>query len=194
MILVIDNYDSFSYNLYQLAGMLDCDAKIFHNNEITIEDIKKLNPSHIIISSGPGYPESAGICMDAVRELEETKPILGVGLGHQVICKAYGADIIRAKKIMHGKQCEVIIDNENPLFFGMPSRIKVARYNSLKVLEDNFPCCLEIIAKTNEEEIMAIKHRDYPIFGLQFHPESILTPDGPQIIKNFVNILKGALL
>lgn len=194
MILVIDNYDSFSYNLYQLAGAIDNDIKIEYNDALTIEDVKALTPSHIIISSGPGHPEDAGMCMNIIREFEGRIPMLGVGLGHQAICKAYGADIIEAQNFMHGKQCSVIVDKKEPLFSNIPQEIKVGRYNSLKVSEKNFPGCLKIIAKADEGEIMAIKHRDYPIFGLQFHPESILTPEGPQIIKNFLNSAKGALL
>lgn len=194
MILVIDNYDSFSYNLYQLAGAIDNDIKIEYNDALTIEDVKALTPSHIIISSGPGCPENAGICMNIIKEFEGKIPILGVGLGHQAICKVYGADIIEAQNFMHGKQCLITVDKKEPLFANISQKIKVGRYNSLKVSEDNFTGCLKIIAKTDEGEIMAIKHRNYPIFGLQFHPESVLTPDGSQIIQNFINTTKGALI
>ncbi|AEE91766.1 bifunctional protein:[Includes: para-aminobenzoate synthase glutamine amidotransferase component II (ADC synthase); anthranilate synthase component II] [Tepidanaerobacter acetatoxydans Re1] len=194
MILIIDNHDSFSYNLYQLVGTINKGTRVACKDELTIDEIKSLRPSHIIISSGPGYPKDAGICNDVVAELGREIPLLGVGLGHQIICRVFGATISHAKRLMHGKQSEVVIDNTCLLFQNVPYRIKVALYNSLTAVQDNFPESLKVISETDDGEIMAVKHDKYPIYGVQFHPESILTPDGKHIIQNFLSMTKGALL
>lgn len=186
MILLIDNYDSFSYNLYQLVGEINADILVIRNDELRICDIEKLAPSHIIISPGPGRPIDAGICEDVIAHFAGKIPILGVCLGHQAICETFGADITYAKELMHGKQSEVTVDENCKLFKGLPKKIKVARYHSLAANPDILPSNLMVTAKTSDGEIMAVKHKDYEIYGLQFHPESILTPDGRQMINNFV--------
>ena len=186
MILLIDNYDSFSYNLYQYIGEIDQNIKTIRNDEMTVEEIKALSPKCIIISPGPGRPCDAGIIIDVVKELGPEIPILGVCLGHQAICEAYGAVITYAKELMHGKQSEVEFDPGCKLFKGCPQKAPVARYHSLAVDEDTVPGCLKITAKTLDGEIMAVKHEEYPVYGVQFHPESIMTPDGKLMIKNFI--------
>ena len=187
MILLIDNYDSFSYNLYQLIGEVRPDIKVSRNDKITVEEIRELNPDAIILSPGPGKPENAGICIDVVKEFYDKIPILGVCLGHQAICTAFGAKVSYAKRLMHGKS-SIISLNEDPIFEGLPDEITVGRYHSLSLLEDTLPDSLEIISKANDDgEVMAVKHKDFNVYGLQFHPESILTPDGLRIIENFLN-------
>jgi len=186
LILLIDNYDSFSYNLYQLIGRINPDIKVVRNDELRICDIEKLAPSHIIISPGPGRPIDAGICEDVIAHFQGKIPILGVCLGHQAICETFGAEITYAKELMHGKQSTVKLDCATTIFRGLPSTIKVARYHSLAANPDNLPSNLSVIATTNDGEIMAVKHKDYEIYGLQFHPESILTPDGETILRNFL--------
>ena len=185
MILLIDNYDSFSYNLYQLIGEINSDIKVIRNDEMTIEEIKKLNPTHIVLSPGPGRPKDSGICIEIVQELKGSIPILGVCLGHQAICEAFGATVSYAKKIMHGKSCEVELKKAN-IFQDLPKRITVARYHSLAVIEETLPKEIKILVKADDQEIMAVKHEKYPIYGLQFHPESILTPKGKKIVENFL--------
>lgn len=186
MILLIDNYDSFSYNLVQLFGTLNPDIQVIRNDEMTVEEIEAKNPSHLIISPGPGYPGDAGICEEAVKRLQGKLPILGVCLGHQGICEAYGATICHAKKLMHGKQSTVTIDVKKDIFKGLPEKIEVARYHSLIADWETIPEELEIIAEDENREVMAVKHRKYDVYGLQFHPESILTPLGEKMIKNFL--------
>lgn len=186
MILLIDNYDSFSYNLFQLIGSLNPDIRVIRNDAATVKKIENMHPEAIVLSPGPGRPEDAGICIDVVKELGASIPILGVCLGHQAICTAYGGTISYAKKLMHGKQTETKLDETCPIFKGLPPIIPVARYHSLSLLEETLPDCLDITAKTTDGEIMAVKHKTYPIYGLQFHPESILTPDGKTIVKNFL--------
>lgn len=188
MILLIDNYDSFSYNLYQLVGSIDSDIRVERSDALTIEDIRQLKPSHIILSPGPGRPAEAGICEDVVRELAGEIPILGVCLGHQAICEALGGEVSYAKQLMHGKQSEAEIDRDCRIFRGLPEKIPVARYHSLSAVEEKLPDCLKITSKTGDGEIMAVSHRDYPVYGLQFHPESIMTPDGMTILKNFLEV------
>ncbi|MCC2877155.1 aminodeoxychorismate/anthranilate synthase component II [Lachnoclostridium pacaense] len=189
MILLIDNYDSFSYNLVQMIGSIDPDIRVVRNDRITIDDIKGMSPSHLVLSPGPGYPKDAGILEQAVRELKGRMPILGVCLGHQGICEAFGGTISHARKLMHGKQSSIEVNNQSPLFKGLAPRIQAARYHSLAAEEGNLPGELEIIAKDSEEgEVMAVQHREYPVYGLQFHPESILTPDGKQILGNFLSL------
>lgn len=186
MIVLIDNYDSFSYNLVQLIGEINRDIKVIRNDELSVAEIDKLEPEAIIISPGPGRPDDAGICIDLIRTLGEKYKILGVCLGHQAICEAFGATITYAKKLMHGKQSEAEIIGESVLFRGMGSRIKVARYHSLAADRDTLSDELNITAITKDNEIMAVEHKKYKIYGVQFHPESILTPRGRQILKNFL--------
>ncbi|MGN1085080.1 MAG: anthranilate synthase component II, partial [Lachnospiraceae bacterium] len=181
MILLIDNYDSFSYNLFQLVGELDSDIKVIRNDEMTIEEIFALRPDRIILSPGPGRPEDAGIIVEAAKTLAKEIPTLGVCLGHQAICAAYGANITYAKQLMHGKQSVVNFDNSCPLFRDIPHTAPVARYHSLAADANTMPDCLTVTAVTEDGEIMAVQHRDYPIYGVQFHPESIMTPDGRQM-------------
>ena len=187
MILLIDNYDSFSYNLYQLVGEINPDIKVVRNDELRICDIERLNPSHIIISPGPGRPIEAGICEDVIAHFSGKIPILGVCLGHQAICETFGANITYAKELMHGKQSRVTIDNKCKLFKDLPEKIDVARYHSLAAEAKSLPTNLKILATTDDGEIMAVAHKEYEVYGLQFHPESILTPEGKKIIENFVS-------
>ena len=186
MILLIDNYDSFSYNLYQLVGSIDPDIKVIRNDAAAIEEIEQMNPKAIILSPGPGRPEDAGICIDVVKELGGKIPILGVCLGHQAICRAYGATVSYAKELMHGKQSQTKLDLNCPIFNNCPETVPVARYHSLAALEETLPDCLSVTARTEDGEIMAVQHKTYPVYGLQFHPESILTPDGKTMLINFL--------
>ena len=188
MILLIDNYDSFSYNLYQLVGTLNPDIRVVRNDKITLPEIEKMNPSHIILSPGPGKPSDAGICKDCVTYFAGKIPILGVCLGHQAIFEAFGGTVSYARQLMHGKQSQVTVDLESAIFRNMNSTIGAARYHSLSGLKETTPDCLKIVASSDDGEIMAVEHREYPIFGLQFHPESILTPDGKKILENFLKI------
>ena len=188
MILLIDNYDSFSYNLYQLVGSLNPDIRVIRNDEMTVDEIRKLKPSHLILSPGPGRPADAGVCEAAARELAGEFPILGVCLGHQAICETFGGVVTYAKRLMHGKQSRIALDAGCPLFAGLPGTIPAARYHSLAAPEEKLPECLKVIARTEDGEVMAVAHREYPVYGLQFHPESILTPDGPAILKNFLEV------
>lgn len=186
MILLIDNYDSFSYNLYQLIGSINPNIKVIRNDEMTVDEIKQLAPEYIVLSPGPGRPEDAGVCIDVAKELGSVSKILGVCLGHQSICKAFGATVSYAKQLMHGKQSVCTVDCASQLFKGLGSEVTVARYHSLAALDDTMPDCLKVTAKTADGEIMAVEHRELPIFGVQFHPESIMTPDGIKILKNFL--------
>ena len=188
MILLIDNYDSFSYNLYQFIGSITEDIKVIRNDELTVKEIEALNPSRIVLSPGPGRPENAGVIVDVIKELKGKIPILGVCLGHQAISMAFGATVTYAPQLMHGKQSEVTIDTEDRLFKGLPEKIKVARYHSLIADAATIPDCLKVTAVTKDNEVMAVSHKEYPIYGVQFHPESIMTPDGQTMLKNFINI------
>ena len=194
MILLIDNYDSFVYNLYQLIGEINPDIKVSRNDKITIDEIRDLNPECIILSPGPGKPENAGICIDIVKEFHDKIPILGVCLGHQAICAAFGGEISHAKRLMHGKSSDISLDYDY-LFKGLPSEITVGRYHSLSLIEDSLPEYFEIISKAKDDgEIMAVKHKKYNIYGLQFHPESILTSDGLIIMQNFFEKVERGIL
>jgi anthranilate synthase component 2 len=186
MILLIDNYDSFSYNLYQLVGEINSDILVIRNDELRLCDIEKLNPDQIIISPGPGRPIDAGICEDVIAHFAGKVPILGVCLGHQAICAAFGAEITYASRLMHGKQSLTELDVTSPIFAGCEEKTNVARYHSLAANEKTLPDELKVIAKTVEGEIMAVSHCKYPVFGLQFHPESILTPEGKKMLRNFL--------
>lgn len=188
MILLIDNYDSFSYNLFQLIGSLNPDIKVIRNDAFSVKEIENMKPETIILSPGPGRPEDAGVCIDVVKELGAKFPILGVCLGHQAICTAYGGTISYAKELMHGKQSETKLNNDCKLFKNLPDTIPVARYHSLALIEDTLPECLTITARTTDGEVMAVMHKEYPVYGLQFHPESILTPDGKMILENFMTM------
>lgn len=186
MILLIDNYDSFSYNLYQLIGEIEPHIKVIRNDEMTVDEIKQLNPDRMILSPGPGRPEEAGVIVEAAKTLGKEIPTLGVCLGHQAICAAFGAAVTYAAKLMHGKQSDVRFDADCPLFKGCPETAPVARYHSLAADAATIPECLKITAFTEEGEVMAVQHREYPIYGVQFHPESIMTPDGTQMLRNFI--------
>ena len=187
MILLIDNYDSFSYNLYQLVGEISADIKVIRNDALTVDEIKKLSPRHIILSPGPGRPENAGVIIDVVKNIDV--PILGVCLGHQAICAAFGANITYAKRLMHGKQSEIICETDSPLFKNLPIRFLVGRYHSLVAESATLPADLTITARAlDDNEIMAVQHKTLPIYGVQFHPESILTPQGKTILKNFLEV------
>ena len=185
MILLIDNYDSFSYNLYQLIGSINPDIRVIRNDQMTVEEIRKLKPERIILSPGPGFPKDAGICIEAAKELGKEIPVFGVCLGHQAICEAFGATVSYASHLMHGKQSMVKLDTDCPVFRGMKSVIPAARYHSLAAVRETMPEELKVTAETEDGEIMGVMHREYPIYGVQFHPESILTPDGYEILKNF---------
>ena len=194
MILLIDNYDSFAYNLFQLIGEVNPDIMVYRNDKISIDEIKTLNPEAIILSPGPGKPENAGICIDVVKEFYDKIPILGVCLGHQAICTAFGATVSYAKRLMHGKSSDISLDYDF-IFKGLPSQISVGRYHSLSLVEDTLPECLEIISKSKDDgEVMAVKHKQFNVYGLQFHPESILTPDGLTIIRNFAEKVERGIL
>jgi len=193
MILLIDNYDSFSYNLYQLIGSINPEIKVARNDALSVEEIKRLAPEFIVISPGPGKPSDAGICIDMIKQLYSSIPILGICLGHQAIFEAFGGTVSYASMLMHGKSSQVTIDTEDALFKGMPPVIQAARYHSLAGIKSTLPDVLNVTAWTEEPygkrgEIMAVSHKERPVFGVQFHPESILTPDGRMIIENFLKI------
>jgi len=187
MILMIDNYDSFTYNLVQYLGSLGQRVKVFRNDKITIRDIAGLKPHRIIISPGPGRPEEAGISCRVIKEFSGKLPIMGVCLGHQAIGYVYGGRIIKAKKLMHGKT-SLIYHNNKDIFRNIPNPFEATRYHSLIVEGKSLPDCLEVIASTKEKEIMGLRHKEYPLFGVQFHPESILTRAGRDILSNFLKI------
>ena len=186
MILLLDNYDSFSYNLYQLAGELDPDIRVVRSDAVTVEDIRRLAPRRLILSPGPGRPADAGVCEEAVRDLAGEIPILGVCLGHQAICEAFGGTITYARQLMHGKQSILSLNLSCHLFAGCPPRAAVGRYHSLAADPSSLPSCLAVTAATEDGEIMAVQHTQYPVFGVQFHPESILTPDGRTMLNHFI--------
>lgn len=188
MILLIDNYDSFSYNLWQLIGSLDPDTEVIRNDARTVAEIGAMKPECIILSPGPGRPSDAGVCEDVVRTFRGKIPLFGVCLGHQAISEAYGATVTYAGKLMHGMQSEVKIDTTSPLFRGMPEVITVGRYHSLAVKSDTLPPDLKEIAESDDNEVMAVADEKRKVYGLQFHPESIMTPDGKTILKNFLDI------
>lgn len=186
MILMIDNYDSFTYNLYQYVGIFHPDIRVVRNDKVTIDEIKEMDPERILLSPGPKSPKEAGICMDVVKEFTGVKPILGICLGHQCIGEALGGTVSYAKALFHGKQ-SVIEHDGTSIFTGIDSPIKVARYHSLAVQQEGLLECLKVLARTEDGEIMAMRHKQYPVVGLQFHPESIYTEHGKRIIENFVN-------
>ncbi|AIZ55955.1 anthranilate synthase component 2 [Candidatus Methanoplasma termitum] len=191
MLLIIDNYDSFTYNLYQIAGLFTADIKVVLNDKFTVKEIEEMDPSHIIISPGPGRPEDAGICEEVILAFQRKVPLLGICLGHQAICQAYGSVVTYAKELVHGKRCAVHIANGNPIFRHLPPMLEAGRYHSLAVDRSTIPDELLVIAETDDGEVMGVKHRSYDVFGLQFHPESILTKGGEKIIENFLKIGGG---
>lgn len=190
MILLIDNYDSFSYNLYQLIGSVEPDIKVIRNDDCTIEEIEKMEPEALILSPGPGRPEDAGVCIEAIKYFAGKIPILGVCLGHQAICKAFGGTVSYAKELMHGKQKMIYQTGENKIFAGMEKAFPAARYHSLAALKETLPPELRVTAQSEDGEVMAVEHREYPVYGLQFHPESVMTPDGRKMIENFLKEIK----
>ncbi|MCD8104856.1 MAG: aminodeoxychorismate/anthranilate synthase component II [Lachnospiraceae bacterium] len=217
MVLLIDNYDSFSYNLYQLIGAIRSDIKVIRNDVCTVEEIAAMQPEAIFISPGPGRPEDAGICVEMIRKLSGYQadgnsngspadvngvlngagiskkpagiPMFGVCLGHQAICQAFGATVTYAKELMHGKKSELLIEPDSVLFQSLHSGMTAARYHSLSVKEDTLPAALRVTARTPDGEVMAVEHQDYPVYGVQFHPESVMTPQGLQVVRNFLSQL-----
>ena len=187
MLLVIDNYDSFTYNLVQYFGGLGCDVVVKRNNEISLDQIRALKPERICISPGPGTPDDAGISNEVVREFGRELPLLGVCLGHQCIAAVFGGKIVRAPRLMHGKTSE-IEHNGTGVFSGLPNPFEATRYHSLIAEPESFPAELEVTAETREGEIMGLRHREFPIHGVQFHPESILTVDGRSLLENFLRL------
>jgi len=184
MILMIDNYDSFTYNLVQELGELGADLQVVRNDAVSVDDVRELAPSHIVISPGPGTPDDSGISLDLIREFGPTIPVLGVCLGHQGIGQVYGGVVRRADRLMHGKTSQVYHKGD-PLFTGIPSPFTATRYHSL-IVDDELPAELRVTAFTEAGEIMALRHRQHSVFGVQFHPESILTTFGPRILQNFL--------
>ena len=191
MILLIDNYDSFTYNLYQQIGSIYPDIKVVRNDMITLDEIEKLAPEALVISPGPGYPNEAGISVDAIKRFAGKIPILGVCLGHQSIAEAFGGKIVRALEPKHGKASMITVNNSTPLFKGMPEKIKAARYHSLIVEKASLPDCLEVIAEDEDGQIMALRHKELAVYGVQFHPESVLTDLGKSMISNFLSEIAG---
>jgi anthranilate synthase/aminodeoxychorismate synthase-like glutamine amidotransferase len=187
MMLMIDNYDSFTYNLVQYLSELGQKLIVYRNDKIDIEQIKRLRPSHIVISPGPGRPEEAGISEDVIKEFGQKIPLLGVCLGHQAIGEVFGGKVIRADKLMHGKTSQ-IYHNNSPIFKGLSNPFEATRYHSLIVEKKSLPDSLQITAWTKDKEIMGLAHKKFPIWGVQFHPESILTKEGKQLLKNFINL------
>jgi anthranilate synthase component II len=185
MLVVIDNYDSFTYNLVQYFGELGQEIKIFRNDQLSIDEIKALQPDHIVISPGPGTPDDGGISLDVLRQMGETTPILGVCLGHQCIGQAYGGEVTRAPRLMHGKTSNVYHHGKG-LFYGVPSPFQATRYHSL-IVQEPLPEVLEVTAFTRNGEVMGVRHKAYPVVGVQFHPESILTEHGKRILQNFLD-------
>jgi anthranilate synthase component 2 len=186
MILLIDNYDSFSYNLYQMIGQIEPDIRVLRNDALSVSEIMTLFPTHIVLSPGPGRPADAGICTELVRHCRGKIPLLGVCLGHQAICEAYGATVGYAKTLMHGKSSQIQINPDCPILSGLPDTITGARYHSLSVVEETLPAELPLAARSEDGEIMAVFDADRRVYGLQFHPESILTSHGLEILQKFI--------
>lgn len=189
MILLIDNYDSFSYNLYQLVGVVEPNIRVIRNDAYRVKQLAEMEPEALILSPGPGKPAEAGVCEEAILHFAGRIPILGVCLGHQAICEAFGGVVTYAKRLMHGKSSRVRLDSESRLFHGMEPVISAARYHSLCAV--SLPDTLKVTASSEDGEIMAVEHTKYPIYGLQFHPESVMTPAGGQIIQNFMEVVRS---
>ena len=185
MLLMIDNYDSFTYNLVQFLGELGADIKVFRNDQVTVEKVKSMAPDQIVISPGPGDPDDGGVSNEVIRQLGPSTPVLGVCLGHQCIGYVYGGKVSRAPRLMHGKVSSVY-HNARGIFYGVPSPFKATRYHSL-IVEEPLPDCLEVTAFTRDGEIMGLRHKEYPVLGVQFHPESILTEHGKRLLGNFLD-------
>lgn len=190
MILIIDNYDSFVYNLYQLIGSIRPDLTVLRNDACTVEEIEEMAPEAIVISPGPGRPADAGICIDTILHFAGKIPILGVCLGHQAICEAFGGTVSYAGQLMHGKTSAIRTEADSVLFKNMPSPVQAARYHSLAAVPETLPEELRVTARTDDGEIMAVEHKTYPVYGVQFHPESIMTPQGRTIIQNFTYTIR----
>jgi len=189
MILMIDNYDSFTYNIVQYCQQLGADLKVIRNDELNIDQIKKLNPSKIIISPGPATPDDAGICLDVIKEFSDKLPIFGICLGHQAIAQVFGAEVIRANRMMHGKTSKIKVTQDNTLFNNLPNEFTQTRYHSLIVNQNNLPDSIIVTSKSlDDDEIMSLKIKDKEIYGVQFHPESIMSEHGHEIIDNFLKI------
>lgn len=188
MILLIDNYDSFTYNVYQMIGELDPDIQVIRNDAMALSDIHKLNPTKIILSPGPGYPAQAGLMPEIIREFHKNVPMLGICLGHQALAEAFGGRIIEAPEPVHGKQSVIHLDKTCPLFSKLPEQLTVGRYHSLIVDPASLPACLRVTAASLDGLIMGVQHRELPIFGLQFHPESILTDQGQAMLQAFLDV------
>ncbi len=191
MILLIDNYDSFSYNLFQLVGEMEPDIRVIRNDEMTLEEIEKLDPEAIILSPGPGKPQDAGICIPVIKHFAGRKPMFGVCLGHQAICEAFGGTVSYAAQLMHGKKKSILRIGDSRILAGLPEVFPAARYHSLAAVEDTLPEELKATARSDDGEVMTVEHRDFPIFGVQFHPESVMTPDGRTMIKNFLEVVRN---
>ena len=187
MLLVIDNYDSFTYNLVQYFGELGVEVLVYRNDEVTLEEIEEMNPERIVVSPGPCTPNEAGISCDVIARFGPGMPVLGVCLGHQSIGQVYGGEVVRADRLMHGKTSPILHGGEN-VFAGLPSPFEATRYHSLVVRRDTLPECLKITAWTKEGEIMGLAHVEHPVFGVQFHPESILTSEGKNLLRNFLSL------
>ncbi|MDR1362616.1 MAG: aminodeoxychorismate/anthranilate synthase component II [Spirochaetaceae bacterium] len=187
MILLIDNYDSFSYNLYQILGGINPAIRVARNDAITVEEIAAMSPSHIVLSPGPGKPSDSGVCPQVISAFSDRFPILGVCLGHQAICEVFGATVTHARHLMHGKASPITLDTSCPLFAGLPSVIEGARYHSLAAVEASIPASLSVSARSSDGEVMGVHLRGRAVYGVQFHPESILTPLGSSLLKNFLS-------
>jgi len=185
VILVIDNYDSFTYNLVQYLGELGAEPRVYRNDQVSLDDIERMQPDAIVISPGPGTPEDAGVSLAAIRRFAGRVPILGVCLGHQCIAAAFGGRVVRARELMHGKVSTVVHDGRG-IFAGVPSPLAACRYHSLIVDRETLPACLEVTAATEAGDIMGVRHRSWPVEGVQFHPESVFTPNGKAILANFL--------
>ena len=190
MLLLLDNYDSFTYNVYQLLSELGANVEVVRNDKTTVEEIEKKGYAGIVLSPGPGVPADAGITESVIRAFAGRVPILGICLGHQAICEVYGATIAHAIKLMHGKKSDIIVDTDKKIFNGLPKVVEGARYHSLIAKRDTVPDTLEVIAEDRDGEVMGVKHKDFELYGLQFHPESILTSHGMEMIKNFITLCK----
>lgn len=187
MIIMIDNYDSFTYNLYQYIGTIDQNIRVIRNDKATVDEVLDMKPSHIIISPGPGYPTDAGICIELIKRAGDI-PILGVCLGHQAIGEAFGGKIIRAPRIMHGKSDSIAVNGLCPIFKGFGGNVTVGRYHSLVIDRYTMPACLSLTAQSDDGCVMGFMHNTRPVYGIQFHPESVLTPDGMKMLENFLNV------
>ena len=191
MIVLIDNYDSFSYNVYQLIGSVEPDIKVVRNDEVTIKELEAMKPEALILSPGPGKTEDAGICIESIKYFKDKLPVLGICLGHQSICEAFGGTVSYAKELMHGKKKLMYKTGESQLFKGLPDTFAAARYHSLAALKDTLPAELKVTAESEDGEVMAVEHTKYPVFGVQFHPESVMTPDGRVMIENFMEVMRN---